>query len=41
MRKALSPTVVTPPPFSVPVFTVTLSRIWHLAPIASRVGPPL
>src|SRR5262249_56369484 len=35
-----SPTSVTPPSSSVPVFTVTPSRMSQSAPITSRVGPP-
>src|SRR6516162_5853810 len=35
-----SPTSVTPRSSSVPVFTVTPSRISQSAPITSRVGPP-
>ena len=40
MKKPRSPTVVTPPPSSVPGFMVTLSRMSQSAPTTSRVGPP-
>ena len=40
MNKQRSPTSVTPPPSSVPVFMVTLSRMSQSAPMTSLVGPP-
>ena len=40
MMKQRSPTRVTPPPSSVPVFMVTLSRKSQRAPMISLVGPP-
>ena len=38
MKKQRSPTRVTPPPSSVPVFMVTLSRMSQSAPTTRRVG---
>ena len=39
MKKQRSPTRVTPPPSSVPVFMVTLSRSSQRAPMIRRVAP--
>jgi hypothetical protein len=41
MNMPRSPTRVSPPPPTVPVFIVTCSRIEHFSPIVSRVGSPL
>ncbi len=38
--KQRSPTVVMPPPFTVPMLTVTPSRNWQSLPITSLVGSP-
>ena len=40
MKKQRSPTRVTPPPSSVPVFIVTLSRSSQLRADDERVAPP-
>ena len=41
MKRQSFPTIVTPPPPDVPVFIVTLSRIWLRFPITSLVNSPV